>query len=325
MNALITHFDEHAEFTGVRDDDREGWLALRKTMLTASDAAALFGVDPRKDALTVYADKVTERKAPEDVGIDSPMWWGKVLEQPILSSVAAYHGWDYHRGGALLRSRKHPWLGCTLDAEFDRGQGWEDMEGKTSQVPMGWDEDAGEMPTKILIQVQHQLLVTGAQRALVFALLQGARPCMIDVDPSPSFHARLIEVSEEFMDRVKRLDAPDVTWKSKTALERLYPKEEGHTVNLPDKALIWTRQLQKISETEGRLKKRSDELKNELRKSIGDATFGLLPDAVGGKSCWKWCVEHKDEYVVRAQDNRILRALKEHPAEKKSRSRRRAA
>lgn len=316
MNAIVTHFGAHAEFTGVTNQDRAGWLALRKTMLTASDVAAVLGEDEHRSALDCYVDKVTERRGPEEIGIDDPRFWGSILEQPILTAVARYYGWEYHAGGALLRSRKHPQLGATLDAEINRGAGWEVLEGKTTRVPRGWDEDSGELPTRILIQCQVQLLVTGAPADVVFALLQGSKPVRVEVYPSPEFHAVIVEEAERFMDRVARMDPPppDHTEASKRALLRLYPQDDGGGVILPDCAIDWTREIKAITAEENRLKARKEELKNMLRAAIGPATYGLLRQKdEDGQAAWKNALEHKPSYVVAAQETRALRAIKKVP------------
>lgn len=318
MNATIaTHFEDHAEFTGVRADDRAGWLALRRTMVTASDVAAILGEDPHRSALDTYVDKVTERREPEVIGLDDPRFWGNVLEQPILRAVASHYGWQYLAGGALLRSRRHPHLGATLDAEINRGARWEPLEGKTTRVPRGWDEEAGELPTRVLIQTQVQLLVTGAECCVVFALLQGSRPVQIDVHPSAEFHAVIVEETQRFMERVARTDPPppDHTESSRRALARLYPTDSGGGVFLPDAAIDWTRELKELAARQKELARREGELKNMLRASIGDAAYGILPGGadVDGQRAWKHALEERPEHVVSASTGRVLRKIKNVP------------
>jgi putative phage-type endonuclease len=317
MSELVTHFTEHAEYTGVAANDREAWLAMRHVMITASDVAALLGEDPHRAALDVYVDKITERGAQEQIGLDDPRFWGSALEQPILRAVAGFYRWDYHEGGKLLRSRAHPWIGATLDAEIDRhdGRGWIDLEGKTTRIPRGWDEDSGDLPTRVLVQAQSQLLVTGAPVALVFALLQGSRPVQIEVEPSADFHAVIVEETERFMDRVRRLDppAPDGSRSSERALRRLYPTDDGGSVMLPDSAVDWTREIQELAAQQKALKAREDELRNLLRASIGERKYGLLPEKVGKKRCWRWQVQQRAAYTVEASESRVLLALNEPP------------
>lgn len=311
----MTAFHRAAEPTGAHSHDRERWLELRRTMLTASDVAAVLGHDPRRSALDAYVDKVLTQKEPARLGLDDPRFWGALLEQPILRAVAEHHGWAYAAGGELLRSRPHPDLGATLDAEVDRGEGWEVLEGKTTRIPRGWDAESGELPTRVLIQAQVQLLVTGAPRCTVFALLQGSMPCMIEVHADASFHALVVEETETFMERVRRVDPPDPdhTESSKRALERLYSTGHGGVVRLPDCAVDWTRELAGIAAQQKALKQREDELKNLLRASIGEATWGVLPEDVAGRRYWRWQTQERAGHVVAPSSSRVLLGMKNGP------------
>lgn len=310
----MTRFTERAEPVGVTSADRATWLRARHTMLTASDVASVFGRNPYASALDLYVRKIS---APTEtpMTIKDAAWWGAKLEQPILSAVAEYYDWAFEPGGELLRSRAHPHLGATLDAEINRGDGWEVMEGKTTKIPKGWDEESGDLPTHVLIQAQAQLLVTSAPRCTVFALLQGSRPCMIEIHPDADFHAVIVEETERFMERLSRLDPPDTdhTEASRRALERLYPTGDGGVVMLPDCAVDWTRELAALAAQQKALERRADELKNMLRASIGDATWGVLPEAVDGRRYWRWQTQERKGHVVAPSSSRVLLGMKNGP------------
>ncbi len=313
----FTSFADAAEWTGVCAEDREPWLALRRSMLTASDVAAVLGEDDRRSALDVYVDKITDRQAQEVITLNDPRFWGTVLEQPVLRAVATFYGWNYRPGGALLRSRRYPFLGATLDAEIERGDAiWVPLEGKTTRVPKGWDEESGALPTRVLIQVQTQLLITGAPLAVIFALLQGSRPVQIIVEPSPEFHEVIIEEGERFMAMVASLDPPSPDGKAAAtrALHQLYPRENGAAVALPVESLDWTREYQAVSAQLRTLERRKDHFKQLLMHAIGPAMYGVLPEAVGSKRCWRWSTQKRDRYEVEASEQRVLLALKDAPS-----------
>jgi len=290
--AMVTHFSESCEWTGVRDTDRAGWLALRRELFTASDVAAIMGEDPRRDAFDVYVSKVTAPPPAEKLALNDPRLWGKALELTIAHTVADYHGWEIQDGGYLLRSRKHPQIGATLDAEVRRSEseGWLPYEGKTSRMPRDWSESDGSLPTHILIQAQVQLLVTGAPCNIVFALLFGSQPVMVPVYPYPEFHSILADQVEWMADLVTRGEPPTVTARSADSLRRLYPNDNSSTVPLPIEAIEWTREVQQIAAHVTELDARKDMLRNQLRLAIGPATYGELPEPVGGKGAWKWGV-----------------------------------
>lgn len=302
----VTHFAEAARWTGVMSNDRDAWLQLRRSMLTASDVAAVLGADDHRDGFDVYVDKVTERKEPEVITLDDPRFWGNVLEQPVLRAVANYYGWGYHPGGALLVSRAYPWLGATLDAEIDRGAGWVDLEGKTTRVPRFWNEEEERLPLRVLVQVQAQLLVTGAPMAVVFALLQGSKPCQIDVYPHDELLKTIVDVSDAFMANVKDLQPPEPTDKSSRTLARLFPENQDGIVQLPAEAVDWTREMRAVQATIKEANARVEELKNKLKACIGSATLGELPEAVDGKKFWRWQTQKTPAYSVEERSSRVL-------------------
>jgi len=310
-----------AEFTGVTVAERAKWLAMRRTMVTASKTAALFGEHPFASALDLYVEMVTERPAEEIVNINSPMFWGSALESAILESAARYYGWKHAPGGELLRSRKHPHLGATLDGAVDVGGrgGWHIYEGKTTSAwrAKDWNEDTSLCPTHVILQAQHQMLVTGAERAIIFCLIGGQRPVRINIEANAEFHAAIVEESERFMEMVRTLTPPRPPLDGKPgatrALERLYPRENGTTVALPAEALEWTRAYQDASTQRAELKRRQQHFKQLIMHAMGSASYGVLPEPVGGKSIWRWATEAREAYEVEAREARKLMPLKGHP------------
>jgi predicted phage-related endonuclease len=304
---LVTHFSDHSEWTGVQDDDREGWLKLRQTMLTASDVAAVMGEDPRRSAYAVYVDKLVARDQNEVLALDDPRLWGGAHEQVNLTTLARYHGWPYHRGGALLRSREHAFLGCTLDAECLREGAWGILEGKSTQIPKSYDESAGKLPTPVLIQVHAQLTVTRAPVAIVFALLQGCRPHTIIVEPDPRMSEIIVNEAGEFMEkRVRALRPPDPTGLpgDAEALRRMFPEDDGSSVALSNEDAELVEQYVELNAVMGPLKRRKDAIAQHLKARLGGATYGVLPRPAGGKTAVKWKLQKREERVVYASESR---------------------
>lgn len=305
------------ELVGVSSSNREPWLEARRGLLTASDMAAVLGQDPYKSALDVWVDKV---EGPEDepLTIDSPAFWGINLEQYIARIVSMYYEWEYQEGGELLRSKLASFLGCTLDgsAKPPSESEWGLYEGKTTGVFLAkdWDDKNDMPPIRVLIQVQHQLLVTGAPYAMVFCLIGGNTPRLVRIEPHTEFQQGLIVKGEEFMEAVARRERPAPDHRSKNALDRMFPTEmAGKVVDLPVEALEWVTELQLIGEEIKRLVERQDHLKNLLRATLGDAQYGRLPQMVGGKGAFKWASVNRGAYEVPAASFRQLLAVKELP------------
>lgn len=307
------------EQVGVSSSSREAWLEARRGLLTASDMAAVLGKDPYKSALDVWVDKV---EGPEDepLTIESPAFWGINLEQQIARIVSMYYDWEYIEGGDLMRSKETSFLGCTLDGSCkppDESE-WGLYEGKTTGVFLAkdWDDKNDMPPIRVLIQVQHQLLVTRAPYAMVFCLIGGNTPRLIRIPPHAEFQAGLIEKGAEFMEMVRTGVQPDPDHRSKNALDRLYPEEmAGKIVDLPVEALEWVTEIQLANEKIKALSDRVDHLKNLLRATQGDAQYGRLAQMVGGKGACKWAVTRRGAYEVAATSFRQLLLVKDLPKE----------
>jgi predicted phage-related endonuclease len=284
---LVTHFGDACEFTGVTDSNRDEWLAERQKIVTASISAAILGLDPRRDFFSVYIDYLLPPVNIEPT-IASPMFWGKTLEQPILTAAAKWYGWRYHPGGALLRSRSHPHLGATLDAEIQayNSPSWWVLEGKTTSAFLRKDWDGEDPPTRVLFQVQHQLMVTHAEQSVVFCLVGGNTPVRVDVHPDPELWDLIDDAAQDLLQRVGERRPPDATDLSDSAIKRLFPLSNGRAMMLPDIGLDWTRELVKIDRQTEELAKRRDALRNRLRQAIGDRSYGVLSEPVDDKRIW---------------------------------------
>lgn len=302
LTHTVTAFHAEARWTGVRDDDRSAWLAERKKVVTASRVAALLGMSPFEDALDVYVDMLTPLSQDADLGLQDPRTWGKALERAVAETAAKHYGWELRMSGALLVSRRYPKLGATLDAEIVENGEPITYEGKTTSAWRwrDWDEETGQAPDHVIIQAQTQLIVTGAPRGYVCCLIGGNKFSRISVEPLADFRSLIVEAVDEFMEQVAKMDPPPPTFRSRNAIERLYPEDDGGAVKLPAEAVEWTREIQELDAQRKALDVRDAQLRNMLRLAIGSATYGVLPEPVGGKSCWKNAVEAKGRRVLRA-------------------------
>lgn len=310
----VSAFAEHAVWTGISDSDRGSWLRARGQIITASRIPALLGLSPREDAIDVYADALRQESDFVDVdyGLQSPMTWGKALERAIAETAAQHYGWNLKMSGALLVSRKHPFIGCTQDAEVEEKPGsgeWLSYEGKTTSQfkSRDWSEEDEKAPDHVLFQAQTQLLVTGAPRSILSCLVGGNRFVRVDLEPSQEAFDLIVSAAEEMMERIKTLDPPPPTWRSKTALKKLYPEDDGSSVLLGREAMEWTRELNELVPRIKELDQRAEQIRNLLRSAIGSATMGVLPEAIDGKEFWTNSVVHRPGHTVAASTFRQLR------------------
>jgi putative phage-type endonuclease len=279
--------------TNIRQTDRARWLEQRKLGLGGSEVAALFGLHPYKSALEVYADKVDAMPA-NDTSSEVALW-GQLFEEPILREYARRSGRELVFSNELLIRLDRPWHRCTPDAiqltlppAGCEGPGI----GECKMTGFGdWNE---EIPPHVLVQVQHELWVTGAEwGTLIWLPVPERKLEWRDMLPNREFAALLAETCDAFWTRVLERSPPDAdgSESAKRALFHLEPDLADECVEFDDAVLV-ADELAGISETIKALEARKDFIGNRVLQSLGPYKVGLLPD---GRYWNSWRCEPRQE------------------------------
>lgn len=286
-------------------DDREAWLALRMTGIGASEIAAVLGESPWSSALQVYCEKAGE-VAPDDLSENEFVFWGARLEPVITEVYGQRTGRGVERSALLLRSIEEPWALATLDGETWNADGarWPlEIKNGSGFTADKWAEGP---PPHYYLQVQQQLLVTGAPKATVACLLGGNRLVWCDVERDDITIQRIRHAGRAFWKRVQARDVPlpDGSESASRALAALYPHDDPNMyAQLPGELIDVADELEALKETAKATKARVDELGNQIKAALGNAQRGCLPN--GTEFSWK--EQTRAEYVVKAASFRVLR------------------
>jgi predicted phage-related endonuclease len=239
------------------------------------------------------------------------MRWGQILEGPLAEHYATETGRRLHDPGryTLRRARAVPFMVATLDREIvlaGEKPVPAPLEIKTT-AGYGFDAWNDEPPIYVLIQVQHQLAVTGWAWASVAVLLGGRTFRWYDVPRHDAFIAKLIEAEAVFYDqlRTKTMPTVDGSQATRDVLRALYPKEiSGLVVNLPGEAAEWdTRRLEAIAEIRSWEGVKA-EAENKLKAALGEAEIGVLPN---GMTTYTYKASERAGYTVQPTVVRTLR------------------
>jgi len=148
--------------------DTPEWERERRNSVGASEVAAIMGLSSYGNtALDVYKHKL---------GIDRPFdpllaWIGHQSEPIIEAWLREFSGLDLDiHPGFMARSVEHPYLHASFDRVCPRP--FTPIQMKTAHHYSGhhWDEG---IPTDIRVQVQAEMAVSGASRALVVVWIGG--------------------------------------------------------------------------------------------------------------------------------------------------------
>lgn len=268
----------------------------RRQFLTATDVPAILGQSPWVNAADVFLQKtqgITTFKGNDATEA------GNILEPSVLAWAAMKLGplnpgdWMVHENGINA---------CSLDAQRHNG---EVVEAKTSGIvgpgdPYKWGEEGtDEIPDYYLLQVQAQLMITGALRAWVPALLGGRGFVMFCVQANRDLQEVISENSVAFWQQhvVPRVAPPNVrpSMESLKAMRR----EPGKTVSVADEIAA---EFVAAKEAAKAASEREEAAKAALIQALADAECGSW---TGGQFTFK--EQSRAAYEVAESTFRVLR------------------
>lgn len=265
-------------------DQRERWLARRRELITASDVAAILGVDQRRGAFVVWTEKLGLVEPP-----DHPwMRRGRRFEAPIAEEYAEETGRPVFAPDPfeIVTHPHYGWIGATLDRETEGsvatpapadGRAPLELKNVSGLKAKDW---RAEPPREYLIQVQVQMACTGAQWASLAALIGGLSIAWIDVPRHDRFLAAMLPKLERFRWHVEQRIPPeaDALPATSAVLAALYAEENGKTVELPASAVDTANDLERARDAVRIAKAEERSAANRLKALMGAATFANLSD-----------------------------------------------
>lgn len=288
--------------------DRAQWLALRMQDVTASDIAAIVGVDPNRTPLKVFAEK-TGIIPPTG---DSPiMRRGRWLEAAVIEALRDEHPtWDVRRAGVYLRDPECR-MGATPDAVAidPEREGVGCIQCKVVSRPVferEWIDRRA--PLKFELQTLAEAMLIEASWAEVAALVIDTYSAELVEHPVPrheAAEARIRDAVRGFWRAVDEGRQPQPVYEIDADLIDAYYTDPAPV----EVDLRGDNRLASILVERAEIKargsaddKRLAALDAEIKAKLGNAEIGVLP---GWRISWK--DQQRKEYVVPAATIRVLR------------------
>ena len=291
------------------ESGRAAWLEERRSGIGGSDAAAVMGVDPWKDALTVWSHKVGLLE-PDDLSGNEAVEAGIELER----AIGEWYGRKFDRDVVLntpFTIRRHPthsFMIATLDAIEQTPDGIAVVQIKnTSYAPEVWEES---LPLHYEIQLQHEMIVAGTDRGVLVALHRGQNLRAYERRLSPAAAEHLIETERKFWELVQSESPPPAGPHSADTVKALFPRSEIEDVTaLVPEADDLDAELQDIKKQIDALDSRKSEIESQIKLWIGEHAGGVTPQGV--KFSWKGSeVHYKPQEARTAYVRRFTRSAK---------------
>lgn len=287
---------------------RDDWLAVRRTGIGSSDAAAAVGLNPYMSALELWLDKTGRADGlprPDPNDTTSPTYWGTLLEPIVAASYTKQTGNRVRRVNAVLRHPSIPFMLANIDREIVGAPDVQILECKTAGE-FGARLWRDGVPEYVQIQVQHQLAVTGKTAAHVAVLLCGQALEVHRIERDDALIGRLVELEARFW-RFVETDTPppaDGSESADRALRHLYPGN-GETIDFSDDhrlSSVFADLVAVRAEIETRQQLEA-QFKQTIQQAMGDAIRAVFQT---GAVSFK---RSKDSFAVDLE-----RLLADHPA-----------
>jgi predicted phage-related endonuclease len=290
--------------------DRAEWLEWRKLDVTASTVGGLFGVHPYVTALRLYAEKRgTEFEPLDDNKI---VRRGRWLEPAIGKAVREMQpAWSVEPSNEYYRDPDLR-LGATPDFLLldEEGRGGV-LQAKTAAPHIyrrDW-QDGKEPPLWILLQAATEMLLTGAEFAVVAVMV--VDPFSLDVtlnrfERTAAVEDKIIRQVEKFWQMVDCDEEPEPDFGRDDAVIRaLHPRaERGSLLDLRSSNEVMDMLVRRADANEKikGLESEKSMIEAELRYRLGDHESALVE---GFKVTYKNV--HMPERIIPESNNRQLR------------------
>jgi putative phage-type endonuclease len=286
--------------------DRQLWLNWRKEALTASDIAAVRGLDPWRSPLSVYAEKVGSEFTQEET---SQMRRGRNFEPAAVEYLREDHpAWEIWRPNAFYLD-DYIGLGATPDCLA------RDNEGRLINIQIKtvagsrfrkWE---GVAPVGYLLQTATENLLVNADAGILAVLVVTERDAELHEFQVPRHEGaerRIAETAREFWQNIRAGVAPQPDYQKDAELvAALYPPDPDVPVPLDlstDNRIGQV--LEERDNLKGLIKEAEGQVKAfdaEIRTKLAGAKGAILPG-------WKIsnALIHCNEKIVAAYDYQRL-------------------
>jgi putative phage-type endonuclease len=260
----------------VQPDD---WHQWRSQGIGASEAAAVCGLSRWRSPYQIWLAKTGNRTGEQ--AENEAMWWGTAMEPVIAAAYERRTGDKLSVGQICCEHPDYDWMRATLD---HLGPGNRIVELKTAGMnsarDLPDDGDTDGLPNEWLLQVQHQLAVTGLDWADLAVFHPSLQLRIYPIERCDSIIDALIEQESEFWQAVEsREEPPPITPEDTEA----WSKRIGNTGTMVDlkgdtESLLTAVEYLELGKKIKALEDTRDQARSRLIQALGTADVAELDE-----------------------------------------------
>jgi putative phage-type endonuclease len=229
----------------------DDWLDWRRKGLGGSDIAAICGMSRYKSPMEVYLDKLGEIPPIPD---NPKMKAGRIIEPVVADWFAEETGMKVIKQNAIFQHPNHPHMLANIDRWLP-GQN-AGLECKNTAEYCRGDWEGTTAPTEYILQANHYMAVTNADRWYIAVLIGGWDFQWRVIERDEELIKNLITIEDEFWNNNILAKQPPALSHQDTEYLKVTYKDSiaDSTIDLPEeaysiiKSLVDARQIIKAAE-----------------------------------------------------------------------------
>ena len=282
---------------------REEWLRWRTKGIGGSDVSVIAGVNPFRSIFQLWLEK-TGQVEPEETENDNTHF-GNVLEPVVKKEFSKRTGLKVRAKRALLQSEEYPFMLADLDGVIYENGKMNLFEAKTASAYKQEIWEKG-IPEEYVLQVQHYMAVTGAEKTYLAALVGGNRFYWKVVRRDEQKIAEIIALEKAFWEEnvlAGKEPVPDGSGATTDFLNEKCSSSNGNTILLPEEALGLCRRYEELSGQLNELQDKKDVVSNQLKNFLKNNESGVIGEY---RVTWKQVTSTTFDKKRLEKENRAL-------------------
>lgn len=287
--------------------DKLKWLQERQKGIGGSDAGAILGINKWKTPFQIYLEKtepITEINEQSEAA-----YWGDQFEEVVAKEFEKRTGKKVRRDRRHFKHEKYPFMVANIDRRVIGENAV--LECKTANQFLAKEWEGEEIPASYLVQVQHYLEVTGAEKGYIAVLIGGQKFIWKEVERDEELIKIIINTEKEFWQEhvIKKIPpALDGSSAAEKYLNEKYKKSNSNiSVDLKSEYMDKIDELMQLKETIKNLEGQAKEIENNIKNELKEAEIGY---ALGYEVNWKKVISNRvDSKLLKEKYSEIYKKV----------------
>lgn len=258
---------EALKLVPTQDLTHNEWLEWRRKGIGGSDCAAICGLSRYNSPLGVYLDKIGDKPPLED---NPRMKAGRILEPVIADWFAEETGYKVMKRNAIFQHKKYPFMLANIDRWIPGHNAGLEIKNTSEYCKEEW---AGiTAPTEYILQCNHYMAVTGADRWFIAVLIGGWDFQWRVIERDENLINNLITIEREFWEsNVLAKIPPSFSHQDSNYLKERYKDSmPDSSIDLPNEAYSIMEALKEARRAKENAETMEETAKNQIKGIMQD-------------------------------------------------------